>query len=89
MQNQIVEGYELSPQQKELWQMMQQAPGAEFGLQCEVRIEGAVERRRLERAVDEVLGRHEILRTRYEQLAGLRYPLQVINEAGESSVSVR
>jgi len=88
MLEQIVEGYELSPQQKELWRVMQRAADEEFAVTCEVRVGGAVDHVRLEETVDEVLARHEILRTNYEQVAGLSYPLQVIGECVANNVEV-
>ena len=88
MLEQIVEGYELSPQQKELWRVMQRTVDHEFAVTCEVRIEGFVDHERLAQAVDQVLARHEILRTNYEQVAGLSYPLQVIGERVSNSVAV-
>src|ERR1041385_4919773 len=86
---QIVEGYELSPQQKELWRVMQGAVDDEFGVESEVCVAGLVDETRLERAIETVLARHEILRTGYERVAGLSYPLQVIGErvAGDVRVS--
>ncbi|HXC68481.1 MAG TPA: amino acid adenylation domain-containing protein [Pyrinomonadaceae bacterium] len=88
MLEQIVEGYELSPQQKELWRVMQRTVDHEFAVTCEVRIEGFVDHEQLAQAVDQVLARHEILRTNYEQVAGLSYPLQVIGERVSNSVAV-
>src|SRR6185503_11307657 len=88
MLEQIVEGYELSPQQKELWRVMQRAANEEFAVTCEVRVEGAVDHVRLQQAVDQVLARHEILRTTYAQVAGLSYPLQVIGERVANNVDV-
>ena len=88
MLEQIVEGYELSPQQKELWRVMQRAADEEFAVTCEVRVEGLVDDEQLAQAVDEVLARHEILRTSYEQVAGLSYPLQVIGERVANNVDV-
>ncbi|HKG79974.1 MAG TPA: condensation domain-containing protein, partial [Pyrinomonadaceae bacterium] len=84
----IVEGYELSPQQKELWRVMQTTAGEQLALECEVRVDGAVDRVRLDHAVQQVLARHEILRTSYEQIAGLSYPLQVIGERMANDVLV-
>jgi amino acid adenylation domain-containing protein len=90
MQQTRVEGYELSPQQKELWRAMQAEPGAEFSVGCEVRVEGTADRARLGRAVAAVLARHEALRTSYAPAAGLSYPLQVVggDVAGDVSAAV-
>ena len=85
---QKVEGYELSPQQKELWCVMQTAAGAEFVVECEMRVDGVFDRVRLDQAMMKVLARHEILRTSYEQMARLSYPLQVIGESTARDVLV-
>ncbi|HET9714337.1 MAG TPA: condensation domain-containing protein, partial [Pyrinomonadaceae bacterium] len=86
MEQQMLEGYELSPQQKEQWRVMQGAAGEEFAVSCEVRVEGAVDHARLDQAVAQVVARHEILRTSYEQVAD--YPVQVIGERVASDVKV-
>ena len=43
MEQQILEGFELSPQQKEQWRVIQGAAGNEFAVSCEVRVEGVVD----------------------------------------------
>ena len=88
MQKMKVEGYELSPQQKELWRAIQGGTVVDYAVRCEVRVEGGVDRIRLQQAVSEVLRRHEVLRTRYEQVAELSYPLQIIGSDVTDGVEV-
>src|ERR1041385_492676 len=82
---QSIEGYELSPQQLALWREMH---GEEFGVQCEVFVEGDVDRARLDQAIATVLSRHEILRTSYERMNGREFPFQVIGERLVNDVEV-
>jgi len=77
-QEQILEGFHLSPQQKRLFQEPRQGP--ELVSQAVVRLEGAVEPSRLREAIEGLARRHEILRTRFERLPGMETPLQVIGE---------
>ncbi len=76
----VLEGYEVSPQQQRVWRLQQQS-GA-YGVYASVLLEGALERGRLRQALGQVVARHEALRTSFQQRAGLKYPLQVIAEQG-------
>ena len=71
------EGYPLSPQQKRVWDLMQQHASHYVG-QVRVRIEGEIDIQRLEKAFRAVMLRHEILRTRFDRLPGVHAPVQVI-----------
>jgi len=77
----VMEGYQVSPQQQRVWRLQQQS--AAYGLQVSVRLDGALERGRLRQALSQVVARHEALRTSFQQRAGMKYPLQVIAEQGE------
>ncbi len=72
-----IQGFELSPQQRRLWRLRQGAAG-ELALRFRRRIEPY----RLWRALDEAMARHEILRTSFRTLPGLRDPVQVIGPPG-------
>ncbi len=82
MDKQKVEGFRLSQQQEQLWQLRQEQTGGmeRFQSSCRVRIKGALDGGRLRRAAAEVVRRHEILRTTYEYLPAMRLPVQVVNE---------
>ncbi|HEY6804760.1 MAG TPA: amino acid adenylation domain-containing protein [Pyrinomonadaceae bacterium] len=73
-----IEGYRLSPQQKRLW--LQHDSSAAPQLSCVIAIEGPLDPQRLERAIDQLVARHEILRTKFERLAGMEVPVQVIGD---------
>ncbi|NQD92847.1 amino acid adenylation domain-containing protein [Pseudomonas sp. CrR25] len=81
------EGFELSPQQAHLWRLQRTclAPPAQRAT-LRIRSEQALDGGRLHSSLRELVQRHEILRTRYEQLPGLSLPMQVIDD---SSVDLR
>ncbi len=74
-----IEGFQLSPQQKHLWQL-QQTDSLSYGAQCAVLIEGNLDITNLKAALQQVVHQHEILRTSYRYLSGMNVPLQVIAE---------
>jgi amino acid adenylation domain-containing protein/non-ribosomal peptide synthase protein (TIGR01720 family) len=69
----------LSFAQQRLWFIDQLAPGnAVYNITGAVRLEGRLDLMVLERAINEIVRRHEVLRTRFEVEAG--EPVQVIDE---------
>jgi amino acid adenylation domain-containing protein len=78
MQEQV-EGFRLSPQQRALWNLRREA-GHDTAL-CVAVIEGALVKARLQNALRRVVERHEILRTAFRHVAGLKLPLQVVRES--------
>jgi hypothetical protein len=74
-----IEGFQLSPQQKHLWQL-QQTDSFPYRAQCAVLIEGNLDITNLKAALEQVVHQHEILRTTYKYLPGMSIPLQVIAE---------
>ena len=79
-----VEGYRLSPQQRRLWQV-QQVRGTLFS-QIAIRIEGELRRDLLVKALDELVARHEILRTAFFRTPGVPFPVQVIRDSAASAL---
>jgi hypothetical protein len=75
----IAEGFELSPQQKQLWRLQQAEPDQPYRAQCAILIEGLVDEEILSKALQSVFARHEILHTTFSCLPGMKLPLQVIN----------
>lgn len=71
-----VEGFRLSPQQKQLWELERHPPT--YCAQCAIMLKGPLERKALKDAIQTVVDRHEILRTTFEQRAGLKVPIQLI-----------
>jgi amino acid adenylation domain-containing protein/FkbM family methyltransferase len=79
LEQEQLEGYRLSPQQQHLWLSLPEAAAAARS-QCSLSIEGPLDALRLRRALERLIGRHEILRTSFPLLSGMTVPLQVINE---------
>jgi amino acid adenylation domain-containing protein/FkbM family methyltransferase len=84
MQQEVIEGYRLSPQQECLWLLYQQDRAA-YGTQCALLIEGELQKDFLKEALQQIVEQHEILRTAFHEVPGMNLPLQVILENGTSS----
>ena len=61
MHEEVVEGFQLSPQQKHVW--LTQRDGAAFHARCGVLLEGQVDHEGLEQCVQSVVECHESMRT--------------------------
>ncbi len=85
MQAQTLEGFRLSPQQKRLW-LLQQNSTVDRA-QCAIRIEGKLKVEVLKEALDQVVNRHQILRTTFHRQPGIKIPIQVIADNGAISWS--
>src|SRR6185295_11195266 len=81
MQQEVIEGYRLSPQQEYLWSLCQQ-DGAAHRTQCALRLEGELHKNLLREVLAQVVAQHEILRTAFRGIPGMNLPLQVILEHG-------
>lgn len=81
MPQEIIEGFRLSPQQEHVWHLQRDDERGPYRAQCEVRIAGRPDARRLEAAWRDVLAQHEILRTTFHSPEGLTAPLQVVGDA--------
>src|SRR2546423_2024138 len=76
MIQEITEAYRLSPQQERLWSILD---GTNTWLvQAALSITGALDRARLRRCLEEIVQRHEILRTRIAVLPETGLPAQFI-----------
>src|SRR5690242_8524149 len=78
MHNTIIEGFRLSPRQKQLWRAQQNNPA--YRAQCLVSIAGNLRPEILGQALRAVVQRHEILRTTFEHLPSMDVPLQVVTD---------
>jgi amino acid adenylation domain-containing protein/non-ribosomal peptide synthase protein (TIGR01720 family) len=82
------EGYHLSYQQRRLWLGAQSAERtgqtAVPGSQCVLRIEGELDVSRLRQALQQIVDRHDILRTTFHVPAGLSLPVQVVAPHGSA-----
>src|SRR5262245_11087740 len=83
MQDQIIEGFQLSPQQKRLWLFDQDATA--YRAQSAILLEGSLDVERLKRTLRQLVDRHEILRTFFHRPVGLRLPCQVVAESAMPS----
>lgn len=86
MSQQVIEGYQLSPQQKYLWSLCEDGDYLPYTAQCAILMEGSLDRNLLRTALRQVIERHEILRTTFEFLPDMTIPLQVVNSATEVSL---
>ncbi|EKE99927.1 MULTISPECIES: non-ribosomal peptide synthetase [unclassified Tolypothrix] len=78
---QEIQGFQLSPQQKYLWQL-QQSDSRLYQVKAAVSITGNLNIELLRKAVEKVVSRHEILRTCYKFLPEMTIPVQVITDSG-------
>jgi amino acid adenylation domain-containing protein len=77
MQATVNQGCRLSPGQKHVWLVQQGKP--DFRASCTVLITGNLDVDALEEAFRLVIRRHEILRTTFRQLPGMRIPVQLVS----------
>ena len=75
-----ITGFRLSPQQKHLWHLQQVAPHLPQRARCFCVIDGSLDVALLERALQQVVGQHEILRTTFLCLPEMNIPVQVIED---------
>ena len=78
MQELSIEGFRLSPQQKRLWLLQKDANHRVYRTQCAVRIQGKLNREKLELSIQRIVEKYEILRTNFQALSGMNVPLQII-----------
>lgn len=78
MQQEVINGFRLSPQQRRVW-LLQQGSSA-YRAQSALLIEGDLKPETLKEAVHRIVRRHEILRTTFHALPGMRLPVQVVAE---------
>jgi thioester reductase-like protein len=78
MKTETLQGFQLSPQQKQLW-LLQQNNNIYLS-QAVIKIEGRVELENLRSAVKKVIDRQEILRTNFHKQSSISIPFQVIAE---------
>src|SRR5215213_4225019 len=78
MEAEVIEGFQLSPQQQRLWKLQQKTAACHAQLVLD--IAGEVSEELLKEALSQVVLRYEILRTVYFDGPGLNDPLQVIQD---------
>ncbi|MBD2083576.1 non-ribosomal peptide synthetase [Coleofasciculus sp. FACHB-542] len=75
---QTINGFRLSPQQNYLWLLQQDSTA--YCAQCAILIEGNLKTTALKEAVQQIINRHEILRTSFHREPGIKIPIQVISD---------
>ncbi len=78
MNTAVVQGFQLSQQQRRLWVL--QSEGGRYESQLVVRIDGELDSRALYDALCLIVQRSEVLRTTFRTVPGLKVPVQVVNE---------
>src|SRR5437879_9709705 len=73
------QGFRLSPQQKRIWSLQQES--AAYQVQCAILLEGRLNAKALKEALRQVVRRHDILRTTFEYMPGIKTPLQCIADS--------
>lgn len=76
--HQVINGFNLSPGQKRLWFLQQES--TVYNTQGVFSLKGDLQRNLLRKAVEEIVNRHEILRTNFRHLPGIKAPVMVVNE---------
>jgi len=87
MQKETIEGFRLSPQQRHLWGLQQNNPKQIYRVRGAILITGNLDREIFTRALQNVVNRHEILRTSFHCLPGMTLPLQAIASTGQVPIS--
>lgn len=87
MQNETIEGFRLSPQQRHLWGLQQNKSQQTYRVRGAILITGNLDKEMLKSALQNVVNRHEILRTSFHCLPGMTLPLQAIACTGEVPIS--
>lgn len=73
-----IQGFQLSPQQKRLWLLQQN--GSVYLTQGAISIEGNLDPDKLKQIVEQIVARHQILRTSFSRLPGIKLPVMTIVE---------
>jgi amino acid adenylation domain-containing protein len=81
MQEQASAGFWLSPQQKFAWRLQQEALHKPLRAVCLISMAGPVDAGRLQECLQEMVSRHEILRTVFRRQTGMKVPFQVVLES--------
>ena len=85
MSSSTLEGFRLSPQQRRIWSLFQGGLRSLPRSECALLLQGTLEPDALRHAAERLVVTHEILRTTFHRPAGMRFPLQVVTEAGTVS----
>ena len=79
MQAKTLSGFQLSPQQKRVWWLQQNSSA--YLTQGAILLEGNLKSEILKAACEQVIARHEILRTSFPRLPGVKTPVMAIADS--------
>lgn len=79
MLTETINGFRLSPQQKRLWLLQQES--STYVAQTAILLEGDLNKEALKAALHEVVCRHEILRTSFRKISGIKMPIMVVEDS--------
>src|SRR6476469_5183568 len=79
MTSQMSAGYELSPQQRQLFAQNRERAVCGVAIQ----LQGIVDSAKARAACQALIDRHEILRTSFQRRTGMKFPFQVVGERAE------
>ncbi len=82
--HQVINGFNLSPGQKRLWFLLQES--TVYNTQGVFSLKGDLQSNFLRKAVEKIVNRHEILRTNFRHLPGIKAPVMVVNESIENTL---
>src|SRR5437016_3980960 len=85
----VVEGFDLSPQQRRSLHLRETHPSFVPGVQCLVRLRGPLDAVSLQEAAFQLRLRHEILRTRFARLYGTPVAVQIVDESVSAIDKIR
>ncbi|MDZ8023958.1 MAG: amino acid adenylation domain-containing protein [Nostoc sp. DedQUE11] len=83
MNNQVIHGFQLSPQQKHLWLLQQDKNSPAYRSFSAVEITGNLNIEALKAALKSIIKRHQIFCTSFRCLPGMNIPLQVIENRSD------
>jgi amino acid adenylation domain-containing protein len=84
VEKELLEGYSISPLQQRSWNISDGE--AKLSMVCRFRVTGALDNEQFMQAVRECVRRHEIFRTRFDRLAEMTLPVQVVLDAADPAV---
>ena len=79
MLTETINGFRLSPQQKRLWLLQQE--NSTYVAQTAILLEGDLNKEALKAALHQVVCRHEILRTSFRKISGIKMPIMVVEDS--------
>lgn len=82
--HEVISGFNLSPGQKRLWFLQQKS--TIYNTQGVFRLKGDLQINLLKKAIEKIANRHEILRTSFRNLPGIKTPVMVVNDNLENTL---